>query len=145
MFKSRRERMHSYTQIVVLALIKQNNTFLFSLRHDPGSDYHNKWQIPGGGLEFAETPEQTLHREVREELGVEVKNIKLVPFIDTKVRGNWQGIFISYVCELKDHTQQITLNEEASEYKWLTIQEIQNINTLPGCIELLTAAKDLPG
>ena len=133
----------NHTQVVVLALIKQNGKFLFTLRHDPSSDYHNKWQIPGGGLEFAESPQETLHREVREELGVEVTNVRLVPFIDTKVRGNWQGIFISYVCELKDNAQPIILNEEASEYRWLTIQEIQNVNTLPGCIELLTAASGL--
>lgn len=132
-----------HTQVVVLALIKQNDKFLFTLRHDPGSDYHDKWQIPGGGLEFAETPEEALHREVREELGVEVKNIKLVPFIDTKVRGNWQGIFISYVCELQEDSQQIVLNEEASEYRWLHIQEIAMLDTLPGCTELLTAALGL--
>lgn len=126
-----------YTQVVVLALIQKKNSFLFTLRHDPGSDFHGKWQIPGGGLEFSETPEAALHREVREELGVEVTITRLVPFVDTKIRGNWQGIFITYLCVLEEENMEIILNEEASEYRWMTADEVEEVPVLAGCREML--------
>lgn len=126
-----------FIQVVVLALIQKGDTFLFTLRHDPGSDYHNKWQIPGGGHEFGETPLQTLHREVREELGVEVEIIRLLPDIQTKVRNTWQGIFITYLCKLKDEQAAVILNDEASEYKWLRYEDLKHTKTLSGCVELI--------
>ena len=128
--------MNQTVQIVVLAIIQKKGKYLFTLRHDPGSDYHNKWQIPGGGHEFAETTEETLHREVREELGTEVVAKQLIPFVDTKVRGSWQGIFITYLCELKDANSPIILNEEATAYRWMNIDELREVDTLPGCMEL---------
>ncbi len=127
-------------QIVVLALIQKEDTFLFTLRHDPGSDYHNKWQIPGGGHEFGETPIQTLHREVREELGIEVEIVQMLPDIQTKVRNTWQGIFLTYHCKLKDTDSPIVLNDEASEYKWLTLEDLADHDTfqsLDGCVDLI--------
>ena len=126
-----------FTQVVVLAIIRQNNTYLFTLRNDENSTLHNKWQIPGGGLEFGEKPEETLHREVREELGTKVKLIHAEPFVDTEVRGKWQGIFISYLCELADSNSPIIINEEATEYKWVTYEELTKLDSLPGCLELI--------
>lgn len=132
-----------FTQVVVLALIKKGNTYLLTLRNDPKPDIDNKWQIPGGGLEFAETPEQTLHREVREELGTEINIIHRYPFVDTEVRGGWQGIFITYLCELKDENHGIFLNEEATKYDWFTKEDMKNLELLPGCIELVEKAEEV--
>jgi len=39
-----------------------------------------KWQIPGGSPEKGERPEETLERELLEEVDVKVKNIKLLGF-----------------------------------------------------------------
>ena len=130
-----------FTQVVVLALIKKGNTYLLTLRNDPKPDMNNKWQIPGGGLEFAETPEETLHREVREELGTEVNITYSYPLVDTEVRGNWQGLFVTYICELKDENHAIFLNEEATEYGWYSINEMKKLELLPGCIELVEKAE----
>lgn len=125
-------------QPVILAVIQHEGKFLFTKRVDSYAPYHGRWQLPGGGLEFGENPVQALHREIREELGVEIKNIKLIPFIDTRVRNNWQGIFISFHCHLENPNTEITLNEEASEYRWFMRDEIDysKFPIFDGCVEI---------
>lgn len=125
-----------FTQVVVLAIIRHENKYLFTLRNDGDSEMNGKWQIPGGGLEFGETPEETLHREVHEELGTAVKIIS-GPLVDTEVRGHWQGVFIAYLCELENLESKITINEEATAYNWFSEDEMKSLDLLPGCIELV--------
>jgi len=132
--------MVQHFQPVILAVIEQDNKYLFTKRIDTFKEHHGKWQLPGGGLEFTETPEEALHREVREELGVQVTDVKLIPYIDTKVRDMWQGIFISYHCRLKDPHAEIVLNEEASEHRWFTREELDHsqFQIFEGCVEIIS-------
>ena len=38
------------------------------------------WIIPGGGVDFGESLEEAVKREIKEELGVEIKIIKFIKF-----------------------------------------------------------------
>lgn len=128
--------------VVVLALIKKGDRYLFTLRSDGDSVLNGRWQIPGGGLEFGETVLDCLHREVREELGTKIFVTHPHPIIDSDVRDNWQGVFLTYLCKLNDG-ETITLNEEASEYKWFSFVELKKVNPLHGCVETVEAAEKL--
>jgi ADP-ribose pyrophosphatase YjhB (NUDIX family) len=64
---------------------------------------------------------------MREELGVEIEIVGLLPKIFETVRSDWHALFLCYVCKLKDEDAQITLNNEASDYGWFTPEEIRKL------------------
>ncbi|VVA44126.1 conserved hypothetical protein [Candidatus Roizmanbacteria bacterium] len=125
---------------VVIALIKKDNKFLMTKRVSFDSTdkmfFPFVWQFPGGGMQFAETPEESVKREMIEEIGCEIKIISLIPKIYTEVRNKWQGIFICFLCELKDKNSVIILNHEASEYNWFDLEEISKLKLMPKTYEM---------
>ncbi len=127
--------------VVVAAIINQKNQFLLTKRseidEEDSQSYRDYWQLPGGSVEFGEKPEETLHREMKEELGTQVNIISLLPKIFTEIRQNWQGVFIVYLCQLKNPHAKIILNSEASEYGWYTLDEVLKLNTLPGTTAII--------
>ncbi len=127
---------------IIIGIIYRNNTFLLTFRHGNNEEKwaNNHWQFPGGGIEFGETPEKALIREMKEETGLDVSIRYLVPRIISRKRSEWQGILISYVCDYL-HGQKIILNSEASTYGWYTAAEIRKLRTLPGTYELAQAVK----
>ena len=47
--------------------------------------YANRFDLPGGGIEFGETIEQTLHREFLEEIGMDFESMNPMENLTTKV------------------------------------------------------------
>lgn len=58
-------------------VIKDSNILMLKRK---GSHGEGTWSIPGGHLEFSETPEETAKREVLEETGILIKNIRRGPY-----------------------------------------------------------------
>ena len=54
-------------------LMKEDGGFLMGSRPE-GKPYAGYWEFPGGKLEFGESVHQALAREMREELGLMVKD-----------------------------------------------------------------------
>ena len=59
---------------VAAALIENGNSFLIAKRIE-GDAFENKWEFPGGKLEFEETPFMAIEREIKEELVIDVRAI----------------------------------------------------------------------
>ena len=59
-----------------------NNKVLLSQRNQPQTPYaHDKWQFPGGGMEFGEDPIETVKREVKEETGIDIELLSEKPVL----------------------------------------------------------------
>lgn len=130
----------NHIQPVVLVIIKKANKFLLTVRaeHNRGEiDFCGWWQIPGGGLEFAESVEQCAIREAKEELGIDVRTKRIITPIYHDVRDKWHGLLIPFECELVNSKDQIVLNHESSEYGWFTLEEIKKLKLMPKCLEII--------
>ncbi len=68
--------------VVACALVDGDGRVLIAQRPQ-GKSLAGLWEFPGGKLEPGETPEQALIRELREELGIEVAEACLAPFVFT--------------------------------------------------------------
>lgn len=52
-------------------VVVEHDRVLLCLRHPNRESFPDVWDVPGGHVEPGESPRQTLHRELREELGVD--------------------------------------------------------------------------
>jgi ADP-ribose pyrophosphatase YjhB (NUDIX family) len=129
--------MRRKTQIVVIGLVKKGDTYLLTKRKEFKSKYHDLWQLPGGGLEWHEKIVDCLRRELREETGIEVKNIQYIPAIFEEFYKTWHGVFFNFTCEPVDEDPKIVINDEASDYGWYTLEEARKMKCLPGTIHLI--------
>jgi len=59
-------------RIVTAAVIEEDGKILIAKRR-AGDRFGRLWEFPGGKLESGESPEQCLERELREELGIDVR------------------------------------------------------------------------
>ncbi|OGK57148.1 hypothetical protein A3J15_00180 [Candidatus Roizmanbacteria bacterium RIFCSPLOWO2_02_FULL_38_10] len=121
-------------KIVVIGIIKKQNLYLLTKRRDKKSTkspYHGLWQLPGGELEFGESVTHALTREIQEELGIQIEVVSILPTIRHQVRNNsWHGVFICFLCRMRNEKEPIKLNHEASEFNWFTLDQVRKLNKL---------------
>lgn len=114
--------------VVPCALVIQDRKLLMQKRNDPHRpDYHEKWEFPGGGVDFKETVLENVVREVKEETGLEVEPIKLLQHIAVEWQEyptfSYQVYLIPYVCriiggEIKPRDQEVL------EAKWFELDDV---------------------
>jgi len=98
-----------------------NNFLILKMTKHPDHAPKGGWFTVTGSIEKDETPEKAVKREVKEETGLNTKDIIALNWGSIY---EWQGEefkemnFISFV-----DSEAVKLNEEHSEYKWLDIND----------------------
>src|SRR5688500_1789112 len=118
--------MSKVIQIVVIGAIRHKGKYLLTQRIHKDPKVHGKWQLPGGGLEAGETLLQCLHREIKEETNLTLKNVQLIPKVFEVLRSDWHGVFVAFICEPNSSSFNIKLDDEASAWQWLSAKQITN-------------------
>ncbi|MGO8949461.1 MAG: NUDIX hydrolase [Ktedonobacterales bacterium] len=109
-------------RIGVFAVIEGGGRYLLAHRND--IDW---WNLIGGGLEYDETVEQGLAREVREEVGAEIEIIRLVG-VYSKPRK--REVVLTFLCRLAQNSPEPSTSDEVSEVNWFTSDALPE-NLLP--------------
>jgi len=106
-------------------LIENNKVLLVKRDIEP---FKNFWVLPGGHVECGERVEEALIREMKEELGIEVKIKKLIGiFSDPKRDPRGCSVSAAFLIE-KAEKREISLNFEAKEWRFF------DLNNLPSKI-----------
>ena len=92
------------------------------------------WGFAGGGIEPGERMVEALRRELREELGVEIENPQPAFFKDclhskTLPDGSDHMVYMIFlVFHCKAVSSNIRLNDEFSEFRWVTEPEAHKLD-----------------
>ena len=107
--------------ITVKAIAIYHQKILSLKRVRPSSDGLGYWELPGGGLEYGETPHEALIRELKEETGLDIKIIKPV-YTFTAIRPDYQTVGIGFLTiPTNDHVQ---LSHEHTDYQFVSSTEL---------------------
>ncbi len=107
---------------VSVAKNKENKILLVKRNNNPGI---NKWSLPGGFIDFGETPEKAFLRELKEETGINgiIKNLLGVHIQKTKIYGSI--LIIAY--EVFVNIENIKINSELKDAKFFDILKLPHI------------------
>ncbi len=135
--KTEAEEFHVRT----CGIIKQENKFLI-MRVNKTPYYH----IPGGHIEIGEDSKQAVIREIKEEIGCDVKEAKLFSIEEnfwTRNNKKCHGIEFYYIIKPKQQLQMQDCekieNDKGEEkllhFKWVTLEELKEIDLRPSNIK----------
>ncbi|MDO8429273.1 MAG: NUDIX hydrolase [Candidatus Daviesbacteria bacterium] len=94
------------------------------------------WEVPGGGLDWGESPEECLKREIQEEMGLTVTYVSKNPtflLLGKNMKGIWSA---GVVYEVKVRDLNFTPTSECREIKFISPDELATINAFRTVKEL---------
>ena len=114
-------------RVTAKAIIKKDSKIL--LLEEPD----HRWEFPGGKIEFGNAPEETLKRELQEELGL--TDLKIGPIFNAwswvfKFETHLQFFMLAYLCETSQTDFQ--LSAEHINYGWFTKSDALQLNLTEG-------------
>ena len=86
-----------------------------------------KWDLPGGAYEKGESPEESARREIREEVGLEVRNMRPIGLASELNKAGEYWVTAAYRAEA-EHTN-VQLSYEHIEYHWVTKEEFLKLKS----------------
>ena len=109
--------------VAACALIDADGRVLIAQRPQ-GKSMAGLWEFPGGKIESGERPEQCLIRELKEELGITVKEECLAPLtFASHPYPDFHLLMPLYVCR---RWEGIVAAQESQTLKWVRPGELKN-------------------
>ncbi|WP_208541164.1 8-oxo-dGTP diphosphatase MutT [Bartonella capreoli] len=107
--------------VVACALLDKDNRVLLAKRPS-GRSMSGLWEFPGGKVEEGETPEESLIRELKEELDIHVQKNDFLPL--TFASHSYETFHLLmpfYICR---HYRGIPQGREGQNLKWIFINDL---------------------
>lgn len=122
--------------VITSAFVEKDGKYLVTL-----CPRFRKWRVPGGKVEFDENVRDTLVREMKEELGVEVEIQESLGFgQDWEVhvkKGKCSRLILYFLCSIK--SGEINVDpDEALDHRWVTLDEMKQLELEGALNDLFT-------
>lgn len=126
--------------VVACALVDEDGRVLIAQRPE-GKALAGLWEFPGGKLEPGERPEQGLIRELREELGIAVKEACLAPLtFASHAYDSFHLLMPLYVCRRWEGTPA---SREGQALRWVRPERLRDFPMPPADEPLIPMLRDL--
>ena len=134
--------------VAVTGIIERKGKYLILKRSEREVAYPGYWTVPGGKLvrheyeSLARTPDtdawynivaHTLKKEIKEEAGLEVEDIKYLTDMTFIRPDNIPVLVLSYYCRYKGG--EIKLGKDIVDSAWISPEEGRNYQIIPGILE----------
>lgn len=127
--------------VAAAVIFNDEGKVLITKRHSPSNpEVHNKWQFPGGSVDYGEHPKEAALREIQEETGLTIQITADKPVVFSHVFKNHQAHIVLMVYKAQFVSGELNIShdlEETSEAQWVDPQEIASLPTLPQTQETL--------
>ncbi|OGH10116.1 MAG: hypothetical protein A2152_01780 [Candidatus Levybacteria bacterium RBG_16_35_6] len=119
------------TRVVVVAVIENDGKILLGKKAKGVGPYPDAWQIPGGGANLEEESlTDALKREIREEVGIEIDNIRPVGFDEdttyNKLNQLVHYVFLQFYAQSK--SDKVTPGDDIEYLEWVEKSNLENYN-----------------
>lgn len=124
---------------VINCLLKYGNKILIVQRSKKLNFYPGYWNGISGFLDDKRSLEEKIRDEIREELGIaknKIKNIKLGEIFDQEEK-KYKKTWIVHPVLVEIKTDEIRIDWEAEDHKWISIKEVKEFRLLPGFDKVL--------
>jgi hypothetical protein len=132
-----------YTNIrwapVINCVLEYKDKYLGVQRNSDLNFYPNYWNGISGFLDDQKSLKEKVLEELEEELNISKENIENIKLgeIFNQEESKYKKTWIVHPVLVKIKTNKINLNWEAINYKWATLQEINELKLLPGFKKVL--------
>lgn len=126
------------THIGAYGIIINNNKIVLIKKARGG--YKGKLDLPGGGIEHTELPEDALKREIMEEAGIQINNYELLDVVATNIIWEmepnlWEDLHhigILYIVKTNEkNLKEISDGLDSNGAKWFNINNLKKENLSP--------------
>lgn len=96
---------------------------LIGKRGPQAGNERGKWEFPGGSVEFGETCEAAIVREIREEAGIEIAVVELLEVVDhilAEEQQHW--VAISYIARLVSGDPRVLEPTKIEAFEWVRVE-----------------------
>ena len=126
--------------VAACALVDPDGRVLIAQRPE-GKPMAGLWEFPGGKVEVGETPEQSLIRELEEELGIVVKEACLAPLtFASHSYPDFHLLMPLYICRRWDGE---VIAREGQQLAWVRANKLRDYEMPPADIPLIPHLIDL--
>ncbi len=142
-----REQSISKIEVHIAGLCFKENQVLLAKRASHKKLYPNYWEGCGGQVQSGENFEEAIIRKFKEELGVIIKNQRVFKTYEIITPKDEQLKIpgLRFICSFDKYLNHPspTITPEHTEYRWVNLTELNQLNLIPGLKEDIKEAYKL--